>query len=506
MGAHQSVRIYVSSGSRIGILRLFAICYVRLLLPRLRSAQMSKKPDGYVRRRGVLKALAGALTALPLNASGKLADDVDWHALAQDVRAQMAWAWHNYVERAFGHDQIRPVSGGAEEFFFPNGPGLGLNMVEALDTLYLMGLDAELEEAVFWIVNNLRFDVDASIQVFETNIRMVGGLLAGWLATKDKRLLDLAHDLGNRLLPAFTASPTGMPYRFVNLRTGSVSDPVSYPAEIGSYIPEFGTLARAVGDRQFFDVAKRASQGCFDRRSKLDLIPDTIDVETGKWKSRRATIGPPSDSYYEYLWGGWFLFRDPDLKHWFDVHTAATLAHQAVRVDDGLWFAQVDYETGAVIDQHQSELAAFYAGLLAKSGHMQFARDYLESWAAVQARFGVLPEGFDFGKFSITRPSNELRPEFADSCSALYFSDRGTRWRELARVHFENMKRTSRAPFGFAIIDDIATSPMKQGDSCPGYWWAEQMKYYWLIFSDTKRFDYDNHYLSTEGKVLVGLK
>jgi mannosyl-oligosaccharide alpha-1,2-mannosidase len=457
-------------------------------------------------RRGLLKGLAGAglLSAFP--ASAKRLDHVDWPFVAQDVRAQMAWAWRNYVERAFGHDQIKPVSGGAEEFFFEGGPGLGLSIVEALDTLYLMGLDAELEEAVGWIAKNLRFDIDDFIQVFETNIRMVGGLLSGWLATKDKRLLDLAHDLGNRLLPAFEKSPTGMPYRFVNLRTGAVKDPVSFPAEIGSYIPEFGTLGKAVGDKRFFDLAKAASKGCYDRRSALDLIPDTINVESGKWLSRRASIGPPSDSYYEYLWGGFFLFGDPDLKTWFDTHTAATLKHQAVRTDGRLWFAQVDYETGAVLDHHQSELAAFYAGLLAKAGRMAEARDYLESWAAVQTAFTVLPEGLDFEKFAPDRVTNELRPEFADSCSALYFADRSEHWRELARLHFEAMKRTSRAAYGYTVIDDITAQPMKQGDSCPGYWWAEQMKYYWLIFSDTKRFDYDHHYLSTEGKVLVGLR
>ena len=45
-----------------------------------------------------------------------------------------------------------------------------------------------------------------------------------------------------------------------------------------------------------------------------------------------------------------------------------------------------------------------------------------------------------------------------------------------------------------------------QDDACPGYWWSEQMKYYWLIFSDTKRFDYKDNYLSTEGNVLKGLR
>src|SRR5271170_6529137 len=160
-------------------------------------------------RRSALQMLAGALAPVPAFAKS----DTDWNAVAQSVRPEMAWAWRNYVERAFGHDQIKPISGGAEEFFFPGGPGLGLSMVEALDTLYLMGLDAELEEAVGWITRNLRFDIDDDIQVFETNIRMVGGLLSGWMATKDKRLLDLAHELATRLLPAFTQSPTGMPYR-----------------------------------------------------------------------------------------------------------------------------------------------------------------------------------------------------------------------------------------------------------------------------------------------------
>ena len=68
------------------------------------------------------------------------------------------------------------------------------------------------------------------------------------------------------------------------------------------------------------------------------------------------------------------------------------------------------------------------------------------------------------------------------------------------------MLATSRAPYGFTIIDDITASPMKQGDLCPGYWWSEQMKYYYLLFSDTPRFDYKKNYLSTEGNVLLGFR
>jgi len=418
----------------------------------------------------------------------------------------MAWAWRNYVELAFGQDQIRPVSGSAEAFLLPNGPSLGLTIVEALDTLYLMHLDSELEAGVRWIEKNLHFDIDGEVQVFETNIRMVGGLLAGWLATRNKTLLSLAHELADRLLPAFAKSPTGIPYRFVNLKTATVRDPQTFPAELGTYIAEFGTLSRAVGDKRYYDAAKKAAKACFDRRSPIDLVADTIDAQTGKWLSHRATIGPPSDSYFEYLYAGWRLFGDADFKHWYDVHAAAILKHQAEWANGHLWFANVDFETGARIDRHQSELAAFYAGLLAKAGDPSHARAYLESWAAVQQRFEVLPEGLDYGVFTATRPSNELRPEFADSCLALYVHGGGARECDLARIHFENMKQTSRARFGYTILDDVTARPTKQGDLCPGYWWAEQMKYYWLLFSDTPRFDYRNNYLSTEGKVLAGLR
>ena len=451
--------------------------------------------------------IAGALAPWALSGCGHLPHDAStWPSLAQDVRDQMAWAWGNYRERCFGADQIRPVSGSAAPFFFPNGPPLGLTIVEALDTLYVMGLDGELDAGIRWIVDNLHFDIDGEVQVFETGIRMVGGLLSGWCATREPKLLRLAKDLADRLSPAFMKSPTGMPYRFVNLKTGAVRDGTSFPAEIGTYIAEWGVLGQAVGDSRYFKMAKRAASALFERRSRIGLVADTIDIDTGQWRSRRASIGPPTDSYFEYLWDGWQLFGDADFKHWYDVHTEAILKYQSQRVDGQLWFAQVDFETGAVLDHHQSELAAFYAGLLGQGGDILDANAYLASWAAVQQRYRVLPEGYDFLRAVPDRVTNELRPEFVDSCLNLFLMDPQERYRQLARAHFEAMKATSRAPFGFTIIDDIGTNPMKQGALCPGYWWSEQMKYYWLLFSGTERFDYAHNYLSTEGNVFVGLR
>lgn len=450
--------------------------------------------------------LLGLSAASLLPAAAAAAPANTWKPLAEDVRAQMSWAWRHYVERCLGQDQIKPVSGGGEAFFFPDGPPLGLTIVEALDTLYVMGLDSEVEEGIRWIAQSLNFDIDGEVQLFETGIRLVGGLLSGWHGTHEKKLLALAKDLADRLSPAFTKSPTGMPYRFVNLKTGAVRDALSNPAEIGTYIAEWGTLSKATGDRRYFDMAKRAQKALFDRRSKIGLVADKIDVETGLWKSRRASIGPPSDSYFEYLWDGWQLFGDIDFKRWYDVHAAAIAEHQAVVADGDLWFPQVDFETGVALDHHQSELAAFYAGLLGQGGDMTRGNAYLASWAKVQDRTGVLPEGYDYGAAKPDRITNELRPEFADSCLNLFLLEPDDRYRVRAATHFAKMKETSRAAYGYTVIDDITATPMKQGDSCPGYWWSEQMKYYYLLFSDTDRFDYKTNYLSTEGNVFVGLK
>ncbi|MBS0297564.1 MAG: glycoside hydrolase family 47 protein [Proteobacteria bacterium] len=454
-------------------------------------------------RRGFLKGAAGAGAVLA--AGPALAASPDWKARGQDVKGEMAFAWAGYAERCFGADQIKPVSGQGESFFFEKGPSVGLTIVEALDTLYLMGLDRELDQGVRWICDHLSFDLDRDIQLFECNIRLVGGLLSGFLATKEKRLLALAKDLADRLLPAFK-TPTGLPYRFVNLKTGACRDGVTYPAEFGTFIAEFGTLSQLTGDRRYYDLAKAAAKAGFDRRSKIDLVADAIDVQTGEWKSRRATIGPPSDSYFEYLWDGWDLFGDADFKRWYDIHTAAILKHQAERVDGRLWFRQVDFETGALLDRHQSELASFYAGLLAQGGAMAEGRAYLASWTGVLDRYPVLPEGFDFGKGQPDRVTNDLRPEYVDSCLNLWLLDGDDQWRRQAWKHYEAMKRTSRTKWGYAAIADVTRSPMPLSDNCPAYWWSEQMKYYWLLFSGTDRFDYRRNYLSTEGNVLRGLK
>jgi mannosyl-oligosaccharide alpha-1,2-mannosidase len=130
----------------------------------------------------------------------------------------------------------------------------------------------------------------------------------------------------------------------------------------------------------------------------------------------------------------------------------------------------------------------------------------LAAWVKAQDRYGILPEAFDPGDWSVRAPTNALRPELADSAFTMWLHDHDEQWRHVARTHFLNMKRWNKAAHGYSGLADVAARPPAFDDSCPAYWWSEQMKYYWLIFSDCPRFDYQNNYLSTEGNVLKGLK
>jgi mannosyl-oligosaccharide alpha-1,2-mannosidase len=454
-------------------------------------------------RRSLLSASASAL--LLSSAGATRGRTEDWRGLSEDVRNEMRWAWGQYREHAWGKDQIKPISGEFESFPLKNHH-LGLSLIEALDTLWVMGLDDEFDEGVDWVKRNLDFDVDGEVSVFETSIRLVGGLLSAWHVCGDPVLLAKARDCTDRLMPSFAASPLGIPHRFVNLRTGALRDRITNPAETGTFIPEFGTLSRATGDDRYRAAAKRALVSMFERRSKIGLLADSMDCMSGEWKSRRATIGPPSDSYYEYLWDGWDLLGDRDCLRMYRACTAAILNHQPRTTGGHLWFVDVDFETGRRLNWEQDELASFYGGLLAQGGARASGAAYTRSWAAVQQRYGVLPEDIDAAAGKPLSVTNSLRPELADAAFNLWLLDGREEWRMIARDHYFAMKRWNKAHYGYADLADVTARPKVQSDHCPGYWWSEQMKYYYLIFADTPRVDYARLYLSTEGNMLRGAR
>ena len=173
------------------------------------------------------------------------------------------FSFDNYMRHAYPLDELDPIhcKGRGPD---PDRTNLNINdvlgnysltLVDALDTLAVMGHKQAFVDAVLAVISTLSFDHDCTVQVFEASIRVLGGLLAAHLICTDPRfdmappnysneLLDLAHDLGTRLLPAFDNSPTGLPYPRVNLRHGVPRGwrTDTCPAGAASLVVEFGLL------------------------------------------------------------------------------------------------------------------------------------------------------------------------------------------------------------------------------------------------------------------------
>src|SRR5687768_12961153 len=285
------------------------------------------------------------LTLLPLSLSAQQPN----RRLAAEVKAEFMHAWNGYKKYAWGHDDLKPLSKTHHDWY---AQPLLMTPVDALDTMIIMGLNDEADATRRYIVENLSFDEDISVQNFEVTIRLLGGLLSGYQMTGDQRLLRLAEDLGNRLLPVFD-SPTGIPYRYVNLKTGKVRGEKTNPAESGTLLIEFGTLAKLTRRPIFYDKAKRALVETYKRRSPIGLVGTWINVETGQWTDTGSHISGAIDSYYEYLLKCWLLFDDQDCRQmWLESIKAIEkyLADEVTR--DGsqsapeLWYGHADMNSG----------------------------------------------------------------------------------------------------------------------------------------------------------------
>ena len=446
---------------------------------------------------------AAALAASPLlTAASSRPPDA---AIAAAVRTEFLHAWNGYARIAWGRDELRPQSATAHDFF-ADGTTFGLSIVEALDTLYVMELDRELERATRWIDAHLTFDVDVEVSMFEAMIRLVGGLIAGFKATGDTLFLTRARDIADRLMPCFVKSPTGAPYRYVNLRTGAVRGAVSNLAEMGTNLLEYGELSLITGDSRYHAASMRAYEAVMARQSPIGLLATWFDLERGVFvKPDDDAPNPPADSFYEYLWGGWQMLGEARCREWYRSLTAAMMRYHADRTTGALWFRNVDAATGAALTPTQSELDAFYAEILAKGGDRSSGSAYYDAFTTVADRYGLIPESFDFRTLTAIDPGNQLRPEYANAAFDLWFLTNDERFRTTAYRYFLALQTHCRVANGYTIVTDVRTRPMRLGDLLPAYAFAENFKYLYLLFARTPRFDPTAYYLSTEGKILRGL-
>ena len=116
------------------------------------------------------------------------------------VKSEFLHAWNAYKKHAWGKDDLHPIAKSGTD-----GYHMGLTMIDSLSTILVMGLDDEAKLCQDWIESSLIFGLkqQRDISVFESTIRVMGGLLSAYAQTNEPIYKTKATELADYLIVAF---------------------------------------------------------------------------------------------------------------------------------------------------------------------------------------------------------------------------------------------------------------------------------------------------------------
>lgn len=367
--------------------------------------------------------------------------------------------------------------------------------------MLIMGLVEEYKNGRAWIDQHLTFDRDADVSLFETNIRVLGGMLTAYDFTGDKMFLDKSIDLANRLLKAFKPK-SGIPHAMVNLKTGASHNfgwtgGQAILAEVGTLQIEFSYLSHLSNNPIYHEKALHIFETLFKNRPDYGLFPVNIEPESGEFSNSLVSLGAFGDSFYEYL-----------IKYWVVVGKSIS------------WVGEMYYETAKAINerlkqttkpgnlvyigemqnQHVSrkvdQLACFAGGMFALGAQhapVKAVRDQQMGLAEGFTRFcyetyhrtitGLAGQHVyvnDQNDFNPPTESNNrffaLRPETVESLFYMYRFTNDTKYRDWGWEIFQSIEKYCRNDNGYAGIRDVTDEKSDQDDKQQSWFLAETLK------------------------------
>ncbi|XP_039655527.1 ER degradation-enhancing alpha-mannosidase-like protein 2 isoform X3 [Perca fluviatilis] len=384
-------------------------------------------------------------------------------AVRQRIKAMFYHAYNSYLDNAFPYDELRPLTCDGQDTW----GSFSLTLIDALDTLLVLGNRTEFQRVASLLQDTVDFDIDANASVFETNIRVVGGLLSahllagrggmelepGWPCSGP--LLRMAEDAARKLLPAFQ-TPSGMPYGTVNLLSGvsPTETPVTCTAGVGTFILEFATLSRLTGDATFEKAARQALRALWKTRSDIGLVGNHINILSLKWVAQDAGIGAGVDSYFEYLVKGAIMLQDEELLNMFLEYDRAIQNY--TRFED--WYLWVQMHRGTVSMPIFQSLEAFWPGLQSLLGNLDSAVRTFQNYYSVWRQFG----------------------ELIESAMYLFRATGDHTYLQLGLDALESIEKITRTPCGYASVKDVRDHALD--NRMESFFLAETIKYLYLLF------------------------
>ncbi|KAF9700968.1 hypothetical protein EKO04_000805 [Ascochyta lentis] len=332
----------------------------------------------------------------------------------EEVRKQFLKCWTSYRKMAWMHDELKPISGEVNDHF----GGWAATLIDALDTLWIMGFKEEFESAIK-DVERIDFGYTAlqKVNVFETNIRHLGGLLAAYELSGEKRLLNKAKEVGEMLYHAFD-TPNHMPVTRWDFRAAGegkkqIADNQVLLAELGSMTMEFTRLSQLTGDPKWYDAVTRVTKE-LEKQQDSTKLPGMWPIVVNARKldfteDSVFTLASMADSTYEYLAKMYALLggQDPTYKKLYEKSMDTAVKHAIYRPmtpDDSdllsSGMVRVDGTT-VYLDPELQHLGCYTGGMFALGGkmfankeHVTIGRKLADTcvWAYKSNPAGIMPE------------------------------------------------------------------------------------------------------------------
>ncbi|XP_004637646.1 mannosyl-oligosaccharide 1,2-alpha-mannosidase IC [Octodon degus] len=443
-------------------------------------------------------------------------------AQREKIKEMMRFAWQSYRRYAMGRNELRPLTkDGYEGSMF--GGLSGATIIDSLDTLYLMELKEEFQEAKAWVEESFHLNVSGEASLFEVNIRYIGGLLSAYYLTGEEVFRIKAIKLGEKLLPAFN-TPTGIPKGVVNFKSGSwgwaTAGSSSILAEFGSLHLEFLHLTELSGNPIFAEKVRNIRKVLRKIDKPFGLYPNFLSPVSGNWVQHHVSVGGLGDSFYEYLIKSWLMSAKTDMeaKNMYYEALEAIETYLLNVSPGGLTY--IAEWRGGILDHKMGHLACFSGGMISlgaedakeeKRAHYQelaaqITRTCHESYARSDTKLGPEAFWFNSGREAVATQLSEsyyiLRPEVVESYMYLWRQTHDPTYREWGWDVVMALEKYCRTDAGFSGIQDVYSSSPNHDNKQQSFFLAETLKYLYLLFSEDDTLSLEDWVFNTEAHPL----
>ncbi|OQR85650.1 mannosyl-oligosaccharide alpha-1,2-mannosidase [Thraustotheca clavata] len=423
------------------------------------------------------------------------------------IKGAMKHAWSGYETYAFGADEVGPVSGTRRQNVWG---GIGVTLVDALDTLYIMEMKAEFQRARDWVANELDFKhlgVDGgTISVFEVTIRELGGLLSAYDLSRDPVFKERALDLARLLTPAFDVAE-GVFYTIFNpfTKRKQMNGWTGYRgllADLGTLQLELRYMSDITGNPEFaergdafYDIIQR--EGSFE---KTGLFPVHFEQSSGTFARSNSfiTIGALGDSFYEYLikvflYSGKNKEKDGFLRKTYEEAVDGIekylLTQSKEPTGDIYYLKELSIPAMSGTNQ-QDHLLCFVPGMLALGTvgetdktkierHLDIAKKLMQTCYSMYhlQPTGLAPDLVGFPGFYVKDAKYKLRPETVESLMYMYRITKDPIYREWGWEIFQSLEKHAKTTYGYGAVHHVdSLERVDVEDKMESFFMAETLK------------------------------